>query len=351
MSPQDRMTSRERVVAATELKEPDRVPLFVSTRMFGISHLGYTLSDIFQDPHKYVESQVRMVTDFACDAVWDLAGMNPIGRALGQKMLESKEDVPSPLEPILRDPGDLKKLPSKVLLAGKGPADFFITITRNLKKRLGDDVAVIGYVDSPFLQATVLRGAQNAYMDIYERPGFLHELLDYLIQPILDYSDLQAEAGADIIYTACPVASRVMISRKHYEEFVHPGIKLVIQHWKNKLGRKVLFHTCGDWTDRFDLVVDEGPDIIHVDKVDLAWLKREYGKRVCINGNVGTTTTLMIGTAEEVKKEALGCIQKAGPKGGYMLGADCMVPRNTPKENMKALSEAIQEEGYYPIRF
>ena len=67
--------------------------------------------------------------------------------------------------------------------------------------------------------------------------------------------------------------------------------------------RRILFHNCGNWSDRFDLVVDEGPDVIHVDKIDLAWLKKEFGSRVCINGNVGSTTTLMLGTPGGVKKE------------------------------------------------
>lgn len=346
-----KMTSRERMYAAIELREPDRVPLLPSLRWFAVRYLGYTLQDVYADSSIYVESQVRMVTDFASDAAWDLAAMNVIERVLGQKMLESKDDVPAPIEPLLKVPEDLAKLPKKVEVKGKGWTDYLVDIARNLRKRVGEDVPVMGNLSSPFRQACMLRGTQNLYMDMYERPDFVKDLLEYLIQPTLDYTKLLAEAGVDIIYTACPTASRTMISKSHYEEFVHPVHKRIFDYWKNELGCKVLFHVCGDWSDRFDLVVAEGPDILHVDKIDLTWLKKEFGDKVCINGNARTTTTLMLGSPDEVKKEAIECIKKAAMKGGFMLGADCVVPRDTPAENVRALTEAVMEVGNYPLRF
>lgn len=350
MNGKGNMTSRDRVYAAMDLKEPDRVPLFVSTRLFGIYYSGYTLGDCYTDADKYVDSQVCLLSDFAHDAVWDLAGVHPIERALGQKMLDARDDVPSPLDPLLKEPDDLRKFPKKLQLEGRGWTDHLVSINRKLRERVGKDIPVVGNVNSPFLSACSLRGTQYLYMDMYERPNFVKDLVEYLIEPVLDYSRLLTEAGADIIYTACPVASRTMISRKHYEEFVHPVHKRIFDYWKNKLGRRILFHNCGDWSDRFDLVVDEGPHIIHVDKIDLARLKKEFGSRVCINGNVGSTTTLMIGTPEEVRKEAIDCIKKAGVGGGFMLGADCVVPKTAPAQNMKALTEAAFEAGNYPIQ-
>ncbi len=349
MNDKNSMTPRERVYRAIELMEPDRVPLLASTRFFAVRYLGHTLGDCYKKPDLYVEGQIRMTSDFAVDAVWDLAGMNPIERALGQHFSMPEDDVPFPLEPLLKAPEDFEKLPRKVEIKGKGWTDYLTGITKSLRQRVGEDIPVIANVPSPFRIACMLRGTHNLYMDLYERPDFVKELLEYLIQPTLDYASLQAEVGGDILYTACPVASRTMISRSHFEEFVHPVHIRLFDYWKNKLGRKTLFHVCGDWSDRFDLIVGEGPDIIHVDKIDLAWLKKEFGAKACINGNVGTTTTLMLGSPEDVKKEAIECIKKAGAGGGFMLGADCAVPPDTPIENMKALKEAIMEAGNYPL--
>ncbi|MBI2315864.1 MAG: uroporphyrinogen decarboxylase family protein [Betaproteobacteria bacterium] len=344
-----RMTSRERLYTAMALKEPDRVPILPNTRAFGVHDLGYTLEDCFKDGKKYVRSQVRMVTDYANDAVWSMYEM-PVERALGQKMSTPSDDQPSPLAPLLNSPEDLANLPKNLVLKGKGWTDYLLDITKGLKKSVGDEVPVMGFVPSPFRQACILRGTENLYMDMYENPGFVKELLEYLIEPSNQFVELQAEVGADIIFCGCPVAGRSCISREFYEEFVHPNHVEVFDYWKNTLDLKILFHPCGDWSDRFDLVVEEAPDIIHVDKIDLAWLKKAYGGKVCINGKVGTTSTLLLGTPEQVKQEAKECIAKAAAGGGFALGADCGVPRDTPAANMHAMTEAVMEAGSYPFK-
>ena len=348
MYDQGRMTSRERLYTAMALKEPDRVPLVLSSRAFGVRDQGYTMEDCFKDGEKFVQSQLRMVSAYANDAVWSMSVL-PVERALGQKMSTPKDDMPSPLAPLINSPEDLANLPKDFVLKGKGWTDFLVDITRSLKKRVGDTVPVISTMTSPFMQACMLRGTENLYMDMYENPSLVKELVAYLIRPTHQFTELQAEAGMDIIYCPCPVAGRSCISREFYEEFVHPVHLEVFDYWKNTLGLRILYHPCGDWSDRFDLVTEEGPDAILVDKVDLAWLKKEYGGKVCINGNVGSTTTLLLGTPEEVKREAKQCIAKAGAHGVFMLGADCAVPRDTPAANMHALAEAVMEAGVYPF--
>ena len=343
------MTSRERINTAMELKVPDRVPLLPNSRVWAIHNLGYTFEDCVKDPGKFVEAQVRMLEDFSVDAVWDFGVFYPIERILGQNILDHEDDFPAAIQPLINYPEDFLKLPKKIPLKDNRWVDYQINIIKHLKQRAGEDVPLLAFVSSPFLSACYLRGTDNLFLDIYKNPDLVKALVDYLVEPTLEYTELQTAAGADIIHMACPVAGRSMISRRHYEEFVHPVHKRIFDYWKNKLGRKIFFHMCGDWSDRFDLVVDEGPDVIHVDEIDLALLKTEFGNKVCINGNVRTITTLLLGSPAEVKKEAIVCIKKGGPGGGFLLGANCVVPRDTPTENMRALTEAVSEAGSYPL--
>jgi uroporphyrinogen decarboxylase len=290
-----------------------------------------------------------MVRDFDGDVVFDFGIFHPIERALGQKISEHRDDVPAAATPLIKSREDFDRLPERLSIRGKEWVDYQIGVIKKLKRRVGEGVPLLGLVSSPFLSACHLRGTENLYLDLYEAPDFVKALVEYLVEPILEYGELQVEAGVDIIHTVCPVGSRTMISRNHYEEFVHPVHVRVFDHWKNVLHRRVFFHVCGDWSDRFDLVVEEGPDILHVDQIDLALLKREFGSRICINGNVATATTMLRGSPEDVKIEAISCIGKAGPGGGFMLGANCLVPRDTPLENMRALVDAVSEAGYYPF--
>jgi len=341
-----RMSSRERLYAAIALKEADRVPLLPASREFSVHHAGYTLGACLRDGQKFVTAQVKMVEEFASDAAWSMFERQ-VERALGQRMSTPEDDSPSPLAPLINCFEDLANLPRNFDMRGKGCTDHLLAITRSVKKEVGDQVPVIGLIGSPFTQACMLRGTENLYMDMYENPDLVKKLVDYLIAPTCQFIELQVEAGAEIIFCPCAVAGRGCISREFYEEFVHPAHMQVFDYWKNTLGAKVLFHACGDWGDRFDLVVEEGADIVQVAKVDLAWLKKEYGHRICINGNVGTTTTMLLGTVAEVKREAKECIAKTAAGGGFILGTECAMPRDTPAANVHALTEAVMEAGAY----
>jgi uroporphyrinogen decarboxylase len=60
-----------------------------------------------------------------------------------------------------------------------------------------------------------------------------------------------------------------------------------------------------------------------------------------------STLTMLRGTPEQVQAEAQAVIRKAGGGGGYIMAAGCMVPRDTPEENMQAMVRAAHEFGRY----
>jgi uroporphyrinogen decarboxylase len=80
--------------------------------------------------------------------------------------------------------------------------------------------------------------------------------------------------------------------------------------------------------------------------VDLAEVKRLYGDRLCLKGNV-ETSLLLSGTPEQVAAQVRECIRAAGGDGGYILGTGDQVARDTPFENIHALVEAGLTYGRY----
>jgi MtaA/CmuA family methyltransferase len=191
----------------------------------------------------------------------------------------------------------------------------------------------------------MLRGTQNLFLDMYEQPDLVKRLVEYCVEPLTDLVQMLLEAGADLTQTHCPVASREMISRKHYLEFVHPVHQALYSDWEQRIGLPVLFHICGDWNDRLDLVAEEGVSGVHIDRTDLARAKELFGPRVSIMGNVPSTDVMLLGTPEDVERESAACIATGGPGGGYLLGADCLLARDTPAENVKAMVRAAERSG------
>ena len=189
----------------------------------------------------------------------------------------------------------------------------------------------------------MLRGISNLYMDLVLNPMFVSDLQEFCLGKAIDFAKEMVKAGADMVIATNPIANTSCISRVMYETQVHPFTKKLYQAIR-QTGAKLGFHSCGNWDDRYDLLIEERPHLLWPDKVDIGVLRQKYGERVCILGNVKTTETMLQGTPEKVRKEALECMEKGGSK-GYMLGADCVLPRDVPPDNVRALIGAAREYG------
>jgi len=81
---------------------------------------------------------------------------------------------------------------------------------------------------------------------------------------------------------------------------------------------------------------------------DLSEVKRLYGKRIALKGNIQTTKFLMA-TPKEVERMAKWCIDVAEEGGGYVLSTGDQVGRDTPEENLFRLVKFARKYGKYPL--
>jgi uroporphyrinogen decarboxylase len=84
--------------------------------------------------------------------------------------------------------------------------------------------------------------------------------------------------------------------------------------------------------------------------VDLAEVKKNFGDKFCLKGNVNTYLTMLGGTVADVEREARWCIDAAAAGGGYILATGDQCGRDTPHDNIFALVETAQSYGRYPRR-
>lgn len=348
------MSSIERVMSVASLQEPDRIPVMADVIGWQAKQAGIKFSECIKDVNKYVTATVGAQRKYEYDMVEDIGGIPMIAEALGAKIFIPEDDPPALAEPILRNYTyqDLDKLCSvNVLKDGRIPS--LLHVISKLKKKVGPDIPVVAWLSPPFREACILRRAENLYRDIIRNPAFVKKLLDFLVQPCIDYGRACIEAGADLILTGSPHASSQVISRKHYKEFVHPIMKELLTELR-EAGTKIILHICGDWSDRLDLVTDEGAHILHFDhpampNVDLAEFKENFGSKVALLGSVHVVETMLRGTPDEVYQESRMYIQKLGQGGGFALGGNCVIPRDTSARNVRALVRAAREHGCYPL--
>ena len=132
-----------------------------------------------------------------------------------------------------------------------------------------------------------------------------------------------------------------------------PTVKEVTRICK-EAGVPTQIHCCGPEADLVRICAEE-TDLSNINPLeippmgdcDLALLKREYGSRISLMGNLHTTTVMLRGTPEVVADAAKKAIDDAGEGGGFILSTGDQCGRDTPDENILALIDVARTYGRY----
>lgn len=138
------------------------------------------------------------------------------------------------------------------------------------------------------------------------------------------------------------------ITREIYEEVFAPGEKKILAA-ANSVSDYNILHICGYAGHRNDLSWYEDYEVktinwaAVVEDVELEDGKKLFGGRAVLGGFGNSTEDVLYkGTKAEIKAETKRLLDKAGTT-GVILGADCTVPRDTPREHFQWVREALEE--------
>jgi uroporphyrinogen decarboxylase len=380
------MNSRQRVRAALNLQEPDRVPIDlggtgVSTMRDGAyarlkSYLGLdgrqvtgsgpsqkvrvetevlerlqidTRSVHTKPPHHSREIEYpdgRYVNEWGVEYYIppsDQYAYVPVGAPLAKATLADLEayDWPDPL-----DPGRTEGV-------------------REEARRLHEENkwAIVGNVDKPviFELALAMRGFEQLLMDMMMDPAFANRLLDKLTEiQILRYERFLEETGAylDVILFAddLGIQGGLLLSPELYCKMLKPRHKLMLEAIRRKTEARILYHSCGDVYPLIGDLIDIGVDCFNPVQVSAGEmshtprLKREFGKYLSFWGAIDTQHVLPYGTPDDVRAEVRRRINDLAPGGGFIVGPVHNVQDDVPPENLVAMSEETLRIGHYPLR-
>ncbi len=80
---------------------------------------------------------------------------------------------------------------------------------------------------------------------------------------------------------------------------------------------------------------------------DLSELKRLYGDRIVLKGNLHTTSVMLHGGVDDVVAASRQAIDDAAEGGGFILSTGDQCGRDTPDENLRAMVETARTYGRY----
>ena len=190
---------------------------------------------------------------------------------------------------------------------------------------------------------TALRGREQAMIDFFERPDFVHAAMDMQADVIIERAERLIETGIDCLYIGDPAASASLISPKHFARFCLPAYQKFCRHFKGR-NTLIYIHVCGNSKPILEMLADTGADVVEpldpLGGVEVADAKRRIGHRVALMGGLNTLT-LASGTPEEVRDEAIRKCREGGPQ-GYILAAGDMVPPSTSVANLQAMVDVAR---------
>ena len=143
----------------------------------------------------------------------------------------------------------------------------------------------------------------------------------------------------------------LMIHPRYFRKYLFPFYKKLGDICREK-GLGYVLHSDGDCTEAMDDIIDcgyHGFNPIQPNAMDIEDVKKKWGKKLCLIGNINLDSTLTTGTPEDVTAEVYERIRTLAPGGGYMVASSNSIPDYVPLENMKAMFKATLDYGKYPI--
>ena len=189
------------------------------------------------------------------------------------------------------------------------------------------------YYDDP----DYFRNKRDDMLDFFEKK--LHRLLS-----LEDKPDFIATGGSGTLIFQTP---------EIFRELGLPIVKRITAICK-EAGIPSQIHSCGPQkelvkicAEETDLTIIDPLEIPPMGDCNLAEIKKLYGKKLVLKGNLHTTDIMLRGTPEDVREASKKAIDDAAEGGRFVLSTGDQCGRDTPEENIFTMIETAKTYGRY----
>jgi uroporphyrinogen decarboxylase len=382
------MTPRARVLAALNHTEPDRVPIDLGGNQTGIhkfaygrlvEHLGLDEQVVIMDAVQQLARPSEAVLErFRVDTRYVWAGgakgfpggivQSRRGGRLWHDLTDEfgvtwsmPDDSPYYMD-ITRSPLaglSLDEIRAHPFPKGDDPTRFEGLRGRVLELRENTPYAVVSGISGVVYEICwYLRGLENLFIDMMERPQVLEALIDRTLEFWLGWFRLFLdEVGdvVDVIMIGDDLAGQngPLYSPRIYRAIVKPRQKRLVQYIKSRTRAKIWYHSCGSVTEYIPDLLDNGIDILNPVQISAramepARLKAQWGDRLVFwGGGIDAQHVLPRASPGEVREHVRRNLLAFKPGGGYVFNNVHNIQADVPPENVVALFDAAHEFGGY----
>jgi uroporphyrinogen decarboxylase len=163
---------------------------------------------------------------------------------------------------------------------------------------------------------------------------------------------IQAGVDAIMIHDDWGMNMGLMVKPDQWRRYVLPHIAQQVETLA-ATGTPIIMHSDGNLNaimeDIVQMNVSGFNPIQRNADMDIAAIKRTYGSRLCLIGNISASQTLPFGTAEDVELQCLECLRDVAPGGAYIMAPDHSYHGGIPSANIRRVFETCQRYGAYPL--
>lgn len=356
------MNGYARFMAALRREQPDRVPhweLIVNEptlSAWGASSLEEFVEQEDLDAITVFEDMpLRPVSGNEQAIAWS---GRTIGESAGRRVVDewgivwgfTEFGIPYPLAGPIGSEGDLRRYAPPDPEAG-----YRLESLRAAVRRFKGQRAIVFLTHDGFEYPHLLRGGmENLLLDYLESPRLAHGVAELALDYKVRLMRRALAEGADVIVSGDDYAGRggPVMSPGHFREFVLPYLRRSVEA-AHEAGAPYIKHTDGNIWSLLDDMVEAGIEAIDplepIAGMDIGEVKRRYGGRLALVGNVDCTELLPHATREQVEEAVKETIAKGAPGGGYILASSNSIHPAVKPENYRAMVAGGRRWGRYPL--
>jgi hypothetical protein len=363
---------------------PDRIPVlhYLGARYWlPLLDMDITFRDYLNDPKTMLEAQLRagkwimenVDSDYHKIVCYpDFMWVEDV-ESFGARIEYPVDDSPWVARPhLLQEDDDLEKLRA-VDYVHEGIHGKMIEYYRKMKEMAADyrvrfsdggeiEATELVYMGSggiigPMVLTRDLLSVKQLSLDFFDRPDYLKELLDIIVNKAIQWIDkCQEVSGGRTAFASDYHEGYVFVgddgtaqmSPKFVEEFALEPTRKLADHIRSRR-LKVMAHNCG----KADHLLQYWAEQIKVERyvgfsylTDKQRLKETMGGIITLIGGVDTAN-LHDGTPDSVREDVRRNIEVFRDVPGYVLMDGHNVAPGTPPENLNAVTQAARDLGTY----
>ncbi len=249
-----------------------------------------------------------------------------------------------------------KKYHHSAIFVHANPADFENTVRllQEIRDQTGDEYFLMMHGD-PTLYIPDGENMMEFSCMLFEEKRKVKELAQKRVEDSIRWAEkLVKHAGLLDGFALCSdycFNTNPFFSPSMFEEFISPYLSTIINEYR-RMGFYSIKHTDGNIMPIVDQILECRPDALHsLDPqggIDLAYMKKYYGDKVALIGNVNCGL-LQTGTQEQCTEDIRRSLRDGMNGYGYIFSTSNCVYTGMSLERYELMHAIWREEGIYSV--